>query len=40
MGMSDGDEFIPEERAHESARVFERIGAKVTLFVLPAWTTS
>jgi hypothetical protein len=29
MGMSDVDEFIPEERANESPRVFERVGAKV-----------
>jgi hypothetical protein len=34
-GTSDVGEFAPEERVRESARVFERIGANVTLRVYP-----
>lgn len=30
MGCSDYDPHIPEERVHESAKVFERLGADVT----------
>jgi predicted esterase len=29
------DEFVPEERVRESAMVFERMGANVTLRVYP-----
>jgi hypothetical protein len=39
MGISDADEFTPEERAHESPRVFERVGAKVPHASIPAWST-
>jgi predicted esterase len=35
LGTSDADEFVPEERVCESARVFERMGAEVTLHVYP-----
>jgi predicted esterase len=35
LGTSDVDEFVPEERVRESARVFERMGANVTLRVYP-----
>ena len=35
LGTSDVDEFVPEERVRESARVFERMGAKVDLRVYP-----
>ena len=36
LGTSDVDEFVPEERVRESARVFERMGATVTLRVYPS----
>ncbi len=35
LRTSDIDEFVPEERVRESARVFERMGANVTLRVYP-----
>jgi predicted esterase len=35
LGTSDVDEFVPEERVRESARVFESMGAEVTLRVYP-----
>ena len=35
LGTSDVDEFVPEERVRESAMVFERMGANVTLRVYP-----
>ena len=35
LGTSDVDEFVPEERVRESAQVFERMGANVTLRVYP-----
>jgi predicted esterase len=35
LGTSDVDEFVPEERVRESARVFESMGANVTLRVYP-----
>jgi predicted esterase len=35
LGTSDVDEFVPEERVRESARVFERMGANVALRVYP-----
>jgi predicted esterase len=35
LGTSDFDEFVPEERVRESARVFEGMGANVTLRVYP-----
>ena len=35
LGTSDVDEFVPEERVRESARVFEGMGADVTLRVYP-----
>jgi predicted esterase len=35
LGTSNVDEFVPEERVWESARVFERMGANVTLRVYP-----
>ena len=31
LGCSDADPHIPEERVHESAAVFERLGADVTM---------
>jgi predicted esterase len=33
LGTSDVDEFVPEERVRESANVFEKMGANVTLRV-------
>ena len=33
LGTSDVDEFVPEERVRESAKVFEGMGADVTLRV-------
>jgi predicted esterase len=35
LGTSDVDAFVPEERVRESAQIFERMGAKVTLRVYP-----
>jgi predicted esterase len=35
LGTSDVDEFVPEERVRESAEVFERMGANITLRVYP-----
>ena len=35
LGTSDVDEFVPGERVRESADVFERMGADVTLRVYP-----
>ena len=35
FGTSDVDEFVPEERVRESAEVFERMGANVSLRVYP-----
>ena len=35
LGTSDVDEFVPEERVCESAKVFEGMGADVTLRVYP-----
>jgi predicted esterase len=35
LGTSDVDEFVPEDRVRETAEVFERMGAKVTLRVYP-----
>ena len=35
LGTSDVDEFVPEERVRESARVFESMGAEVALRVYP-----
>ena len=35
LGTSDIDEFVPEERVRESAEVFERMDANVTLRVYP-----
>jgi phospholipase/carboxylesterase len=35
LGTSDVDEFVPEERVRESAEVFEKMGANVTLRVYP-----
>lgn len=35
LGTSDVDEFVPLERVRESARVFEEMGADVTLRVYP-----
>jgi len=35
LRTSDVDEFVPEERVRESARVFEHMGANVALRVYP-----
>lgn len=35
LGCSDVDPHIPEERVHESAQVFERLGGKVTKRIYP-----
>ncbi len=35
LGTSDVDDFVPEGRVRESARVFESMGANVTLRVYP-----
>jgi len=35
LGCSDTDVHIPEERVHESAAVFERLGAQVTKRIYP-----
>ena len=35
LGTSDVDEFVPEERVRQSAEVFEKMGANVTLRVYP-----
>ena len=35
LGTSDVDEFVPEERVRESAKVFERMDANVALRVYP-----
>jgi predicted esterase len=36
LGCSSGDTHIPEERVHQSAAVFERMGAAVTKRIYPA----
>lgn len=35
FGCSDMDSHVPEERLHESAKVFEEMGAEVTLRIYP-----
>ncbi len=35
MGCSDIDPHIPEERVHESAEVFKKLGAEVTVEIYP-----
>jgi predicted esterase len=35
LGTSDVDEFVPEQRVRESAGIFEKMGANVTLRVYP-----
>ncbi len=35
LGCSDRDPHIPEERVHESAEVFRRLGAEVTERIYP-----
>jgi predicted esterase len=31
MGSSDIDDWVPEERVHETARIFKKMGADITV---------
>jgi predicted esterase len=35
LGTSDVDEFVPEQRVRETAEIFEKMGANITLRVYP-----
>ncbi|MDY6778330.1 MAG: phospholipase [Candidatus Nanohaloarchaea archaeon] len=35
IGCSDDDPYVPEERVHASASVFEKLGASVTTYIEP-----